>query len=121
MKSENLLHIKLAYEESLETKRGILITQKDLINLLKTIKKYHSIRSEELRLKLRIQKKIKELQSNTAKLQQILPKIRIPNILRKETEEVRRESVPKKMKKEDYDKNIEDQLRDIQEKLKKLG
>jgi hypothetical protein len=121
MKSESLIHIKLEYNESLETKRDALNTQKDLINLLKSIKHYHSIRNEELKLKLRIQKKIRELKMNISKLEQILPKVKIPEILRKENEEVRRESVPRKIKKEDYDKNIEDQLREIQEKLRRLG
>jgi len=120
-KNESLIHIKLEYDESLETKKNILNTQKDLINLLKTIKNYHKIRSEELRIKLNIQKKIKELRLNIIKLEQILPKIKIPEILKREIEDVRKEPVQKKMKKEDYDKNIEDQLREIQEKLKRLG
>jgi hypothetical protein len=121
MKGENLIHIKLEYDESLETKKNILNTEKDLINLLRTIKHYHTLRSEELRKRLSIQKKIKELKLNITKLEQVLPKIRIPEILKKETTDVIKEPVPKKIKKEDYDKNIEEQLREIQEKLKRLG
>jgi hypothetical protein len=121
MKNENLIHLRLSYEESVETKKNILNTEKDLITLLRTIKHYHAIRSEELRKKLMIQKKIKDLKLNITKLEQILPKIRIPEILRKETPDVKKEPVPKKMKKEDYDKNIEGQLKEIQEKLRRLG
>lgn len=120
---ESLIHIRLDYDESLETRKEILNTQKDLINLLRTVKRYHIIRNTELQLKLMLQKKIKELKLNTTKLEQILPKIRIPSILKREEKEddtIKRESPVKKMKKEDYDKNIEEQLKEIQEKLKRL-
>jgi len=120
---ESLIHIKLDYDESLEIRKEILNTQKDLINLLRTVKRYHIIRSTELQLKLMLQKKIKELKLNTIKLEQVLPKIRIPSILKREEKEediIKKESPVKKMKKEDYDKNIEEQLKEIQEKLKRL-
>ena len=120
MNNENLIYIKLDYDESLVTKRDILITQQELITLLRTIKHYHSLRSEELRLKLKIQKKIRELKLNVTKLEQVLPKIKIPEILRREPEEMIKEQVAKKPKKEDSEKNIEEQLKEIQEKLKRL-
>lgn len=120
--SENLIHIKLDYDEYLETRKEILNTQKDLIDLLRTVKRYHIIRSTELQLKLMLQKKIKELKLNNSKIEKVLPKIRVPNILKREKEEdlIKKESPVKKMKKEDYDKNIEEQLKEIQEKLKRL-
>ena len=116
MKSENLLHVKLEYEEGLQSKRDVLSTERDLIRIIKVMRRYHLLRREELNNKLRIQKKIREVKLNMIKLIQVLPKIKIPDILKKE--EVK-EEIPTK-KKESYDVDLETQLREIQEKLKRL-
>ncbi len=123
MKNENYVHIKMEYLESLETKRNLLSSERDLIKLFQIIKKYHLLRSSELILKLKIEKKIKELKSNVAKLEQNLPKIKIPKILEKEKEEFESEKfflTKRKTKTGDYDKELEKELMQIQEKLKKL-
>ena len=126
MKSENLIHIKLENDEARETKRDVLSSERDLIMLLRTMKRYHLLRSTELAIKLKIQRKIRDLNLNITKLEQVLPKIKIPKILMKETEEeIKEELIPKpttkgKKQKEDFDKDLERQLREIQEKLSRL-
>lgn len=118
MKIENLLHVKLEYEEGVQSKKDILSSERDLIKLIKIMRRYHLLRKEELNNKLRIYKKIKELKLNLTKLTQALPKIKIPNILKKEEERTLEKTSNKK--KEDYDRDLESQLREIQEKLKRL-
>ena len=115
----------MEYGESLETKKDVLSSEREVLRLLQTIKKYHDLRSLEMALKLNLEKKIKELKLNLIRMEQILPKIRIPKILMKEGEQIREEFTPKvtslsKVKKEEYDKELERELREIQEKLRKL-
>lgn len=119
IKSENLLHVKLEYEEGVQSKKDILSSERDLIRLIKVMRRYHLLRKEELDNKLRIYKKIKELKLNLTKLNQTLPKIKIPGILRKEEVGQKEKGVVKK--KEAYDIDLETQLREIQERLRKLG
>lgn len=121
MKSENLIHIKLEYPEAVQSKKDILSSQRDLIELLKTIKRYTLLRKEELNIKLKIYKKIKELKTNLGNLHQIIPKIKIPEILKKGAEETKEEFKESKKKKEPYDRDLESQLEEIQERLKRLG
>lgn len=119
MKDENLIHVKLEFEEALQSKKDILSTQKDLIELLQSIKNYSAIRKEELNLKIKIHKKIKELKSNLSKLNQTVPKIKIPEILKKDEET---EEKPKLKIKTDYhDKDLESQLEEIQRRLRSLS
>jgi hypothetical protein len=123
-KNESLIHVKMDYGESLETKKDVLGSERDVLRLLQAIKKYHDLRSRELLLKSKIDKKIKELKLNLAKMEQILPKIKIPKILIREGEEEKEEEYSpitySKAKKEEYDKDLENELREIQEKLRKL-
>ncbi|MFH1503437.1 MAG: hypothetical protein ABIE36_02160 [Candidatus Diapherotrites archaeon] len=57
MKIENLLHVKLEYEEGVQSKKDILSSERDLIKLIKIMRRYHLLRKEELNNKLRIYKK----------------------------------------------------------------
>ena len=120
MKDENLIHVKLEYPEAVQSKKDILSSERDLINLLRMIKRYHLLRKKELDLKLKTHKKIKELKTNLSKLHQIIPKIKIPDILKKE-EEKPKEKLPVKKIEEYEDKDLESQLQEIQERLRKLS
>ena len=57
-KSTTLVHIKLDYEEALQTKRDMLSSQADLIKLLAALKRYKKLRQEELRLKSVLKRKL---------------------------------------------------------------
>lgn len=122
MADEKLIHVKLEYEEALKAKRDILSSEMGLLRIARAIKNYRISRTEELRLKLQLYKKIKELKANIAKLQQVLPKIRIPEILsdkkNSKKEEAQREYIPKK--KDLYYDELEYELQEIQRKLKSL-
>ena len=124
MTNENLIHIKLEHMEALQSKKDILSSEMNLLRILQIIKKHHELRSKELQLKLKLKKKTKEMISNIKKLQKILPELEIPNILQKEGNEIKVEEEETKIKEIEespYDKNLELQLFDIQEKLKSIG
>lgn len=117
MKSENLIHVKLEYPEAVQSKRDILETQRDLLRILKTLKKFHLIRIEELKFKAKLAKKIKELKSNISKLHQVLPKVQVPEILHHEE----KEKTELKIKEDYHDTDLESQLEEIQNRLRSLS
>jgi len=126
MKNENLIHVKLEYDEALQAKRDILLSEINLLRITSIIKKYHLLRSEELKTKLKIYRRIKEVNANIKKLQMTLPELKIPKILKNEYEQDEREIEEVERKEEQkkespYDENLEIQLQQIKEKLKAIG
>jgi len=117
MIKENLIHIKLGYGEALQTKRDLLSSQIILLRIAKTIRGYDFYRSNELELKSILYKEIKELKMNLGKLQKTLPKLKIPDILKKEGQE---KTEPKSKKIKSPERNIEEQLQEIQKRLNEL-
>ena len=122
MKNENLIHVKFGHEEARQSQKGVLSLEMDLLKTLKVIKKYHPLRSEELKTKLKLHRKIKEVITNMGRLQTTLPKLKIPEILKREHEEDKKLHEPKikEIKKEKYDEGLESQLQEIQDRLNKL-
>jgi len=121
MKNENLIHVKLEYEEALQSKKDILSSEINLIKIMKIIRSYHFLRLKELKIRSKLHRQIKEVITNIKKVQTTLPKLKIPEILQKgkliETEPTTQK---KTIKEPYYDKDLEYQLKDIQEKLKEL-
>jgi len=111
------LHIKLEYSEAINAKKDLLYSEENLIEIAKTIRKYKSLRITEMKLKLKLQKLMKDGVKDLNSLEQTLPKVEIPEILLhgKEsiTEKVEVPSSPE-------DKNLERQLEEIQRKLRNL-
>jgi hypothetical protein len=121
MKDENLIHIRLNHSEAVTSKVDVLSTQMNLIKMLKIMKAFHKLRSEELKTKGKIQKKLKDLDANIHKLEVLLPKIHIPKILQHGTEEIKQEVKEKvKRKLDPHEIDLENQLKEIQDKLRKL-
>jgi len=118
MKEQSLIHVKIDYMEAIQSKKDLLSSQGDLIRVLKTIQKYTLLRKAELSTRLKMQNKMKDLKVNLVKLNDLLPKLKIPNILKKK--EIQEEK-PLNIKQETKDKDLESQLREIQERLRKLG
>lgn len=111
----NLIHIRVDNSELVSSKRDILSTEANLIQSLQILKKYHFLRMNELRLKARFLRKLKETKSEIKKLEEVLPKPEIPKILKKVVEHKKEvfTSAPKK-------DNLESQLEEIQRKLREL-
>ncbi|MBS3085265.1 hypothetical protein J4225_01100 [Candidatus Pacearchaeota archaeon] len=125
-KNENLIHVRLDYEEAREAKKDMLSLELSLVKLIRAIKTFKSLRLEELRLKKRLKVQISEFLKDMRKLKTELPELEIPRIIRHDEEtgeiEGRKEldELSKKVNKK-YDSDIEEQLRDIRERLSEMG
>lgn len=117
--AENLIHIKIGYSEAIEAKKGILLSQMNLLKILNSIKKYHALRSDELKIKIRVRGRLKEVNKDIRKFQNILPKIKMPEILKKnkKVDESLEETKKISLKEKNPNNDIEFQLKEIQEKL----
>lgn len=120
MKNENLIHIKFEYEEALQSKKDILLSEMNLLKISKTMKNYSSLRLEELDLKLKLFKKIKEINADLGKLQISLPRLKIPEILKKDEDDEEISKV-KEIKERPYEEDIEYELQEIQDKLRSIS
>ncbi|MEK6757590.1 MAG: hypothetical protein AABX88_00535 [Nanoarchaeota archaeon] len=123
------IHIRLEYTDAVKSKKDILLTEMNLLKILRIMKNYHSLRTEELDAKINLYKKVMELRANFKKIEDVFPKIKIPNILNKgnifETTNIEEKSDIqgriKNSRVEERNKDIDYQLREIQEKLKALS
>lgn len=113
----NLIHVKLDYFEAIQSKKDILSSQMNLLKILNSIKKYHALRSNELKIKIKTNRKLKEINTNIKKLQTTLPKIKVPEILKKNKDT---NKPLEEIKETHYDSSIESQLQDIQKKLQAI-
>lgn len=118
--SQTPIHIKLEYEEALNSKVNLLSYQKNLLRSMKFMNKYYSLRFEELSTKTKLHKKIKETLTEINKIESTLPKANMPKILKKEDEEDYQFAKKQQKRTEKYDQDIESQLADIQRKLRSL-
>jgi len=110
----NTIHIRLEYEEALEAKRDILSSEMELIRIVKIMKRYELLRNEELRAKIKLKRKALEFNMDIRKLQRALPEMQIPESIKR----IERENIP--VKKERYERDLELELREIQDKLNSL-
>jgi|TARA_Y100000310_G_scaffold130751_2_gene129872 hypothetical protein len=113
MKNESLIHVKFDYDEALQSKRDLLDTERFLMISTTKAKKYHSLKDEELKIKINLQKKVKELVTDIKKIQKNLPKI--------ESEEEVRAKKTTETKKVEHGDDIGSQLKEIQGKLNALA
>lgn len=119
MSSESVVHVRLDYNEVLNTRKSILSSQLHSLNIIKNIARYKDMRMRELTLKNRLYWKIKETKVQIRKLQNFLPRPKIPRILRKEElAEKRRQQDAESMPESEGE--IESQLRQIQRRLNEL-
>ena len=112
MKEANPVYIQLEYGESLEAKKEILSSELFLLNSIKTIKRYSVLRIEELKIKSKIHKAIKELGMKTKETQVAFPFLKIPKRVASFNQE------EKTIRKTEVSNDLESQLREIQERLK---
>ena len=116
MKNENLIHVKIEYEEALQSKKNVLSSEMDLLKIAKIMKEYRFLRLKELKLKSRLHTKIKGMITNIRKLQATLPKLEIPEILKEDKSFKKADKIKKTQNDE-----LEYQLQEIQDKLKSLA
>ena len=123
MKGESIIHLKFEYLEALNGKKEILYMERSVINLMSSVKKYNSSRMDELKIKLKLHRKMKELINKIKSLEGIFPHFNAERILNKgqeKYEEQHNDSMTKKtpIKEKTVRPNneIESQLLDIQKR-----
>jgi len=114
---ENPVYIQLGYDESIESKKDFLSSELFLLNIIKIIKRYNSLRMQELDIKSQMYKAVRDLDASIRKMKSAFPFIKIPEKTRRE--EIMKIEAP--IRRENFDENLESQLRNIQDKLKSMG
>lgn len=118
-KEESLIHLRFGYSEAMNAKKDILSSQLNVLKIVQSINNYKKLKEEELKKNEKISLKIKSAKSDLTKLHRLLPKLKIPKILEKKEEKIKTDIEEKQTKVTRYG-TVEDQLRQIQEKLKNL-
>jgi hypothetical protein len=114
---ENLVHVKVDYSDAINSKKEFLSSELNLLQTASIIKRYTRLRLEELKIKNRLLSKIKELKTDSTRLQIVLPKIKIhTEKIAEEKKEDKEFDLPKRYIKDD----LEFELQDIQRKLMEL-
>jgi len=114
--SENAVHVKLEYEEAVESKKSLLSLEMGLLRVIQSIRKYKHSRNQEIKTKIKLNTKVKSVLMDLRKIEKSLPKIRILNITKKETPEEKQRN----RREEKYNLTVEQELQDIQRKLGSL-
>lgn len=128
---ENLIHIKLEYNEGKEAKKDLLSAELYLVKLARALRAYKKIRLDELKERQKLRAKVSETAKTLGNLKASLPKPKMPEILKPKFGE----NISKGLEKESniqvrrmektiekkYDDSLERELQEIQEKLKALG
>ncbi len=129
MEGENPVYLKVGYYESLGAKREVLSSEASLLNLIKIMRRYNSLKKEELRIRASIYKTIKELNSKVRETKSYFPFFEIPEKFKKKEPRVKKESVHKVDKKipqiqlppqKKQDIHLESELMDIQNRLREI-
>ncbi len=106
------IHVRLEYPEALKGKRDFLSLQLNLLNLLKKLKNYKVERKRELIIKAKLKNQLSLLKAQIRNLGTLLPS--------EEAEKQIKKKPKKKTGTVGKRSNIEQQLREIQDKLANL-
>lgn len=120
-KGENFIHLKFEHEEAINSKRDLLTSEIDLLNITKSFGEFMALRALELKAKAKLFREMKKLVTEINRLEKALPEFEIPRIIKTPTK--RKEAGQEKAKGISIGKNegIESQLQEIQRKLRELS
>ena len=104
-------HIKIDYENALNSKKQILISEANLLRILEKVSAYKALRKSELELKNKLRIALINFIKNIDLINSDLPSQSIPKIKHK----------TKKQKESRESKNIQEELVEIKRKLERLG
>ena len=106
------VHVKLGFEEAINSKSSLLSTEINLLNIVKNMQNYRKLRKIELSDKIKMRTSAKKILSEIKSLKESLPKTKSPEKEKKEAK-VEVEKLAKGTK-------LEAELKDIRERLEKL-
>lgn len=118
VKGDNFIHVRLDYGEVIKSKKDILASEIDTINIMKSMGRYIFLRQKELDLKSRFYREIKKIVVNLKLLETSLPHIKIPKILSPPVE--KQKPIERKILSQSED-GLEGQLREIQRRLRAIS
>ena len=116
------LYISLDYPEYRKNKANVLSTQIDLLNLMKHIQTFKKIKQEKNNLKMQLHAVFEKLAEDLKNINTKFPNPSIPKNIRDKLEP-RKKLSPKMPEPEEQniDKTIDNELLEIQEKLRRLN
>ena len=126
MKKQSLIHIKFDYDSALECKKDMLASEIDLLRISQRVKKYREMRILELDIKEKIESKLKSVKLDIGRLQNLLPKIEIPPILKPAKQKIEKiapeEPIFEEEEKEESSEvsSLDQELLEIQRRLEAL-
>lgn len=122
------IHVRLDYDEAISARKNILVSQKELLELVKSIKFYAVQRKKEFTLKNKLKRNLANLRVAIIKIEKEMPaesELQLPKGHNKDhrvTEVITLKKVLIKKKGRPRTKStLNDQIEEIQEKLAKLG
>jgi hypothetical protein len=116
-KNDSFIHVKLEYEEVIKSKKDILASEADILNIIKSMSRYTALRSSELDLKAQFYKEIKKIVIGIKMLETTLPHVKVPKILGPSEEK----PVERKIAAGKNETGLEEQLREIQRRLRAIS
>ena len=114
-KQESPIYSKIDYDHAHSAKRDVLNGQMEMLNMVRTIEEYKLLRKQELLLKLKLKNDLKKTKENISNFIEKSPKTEVIN------EAIAKNKEKSKTKKESKGlANVESELEEIQEKLKRM-
>ena len=123
-KGENFIHLKFEHEEVIQSRRDLLTSEIDLINVAKSFERFMALRALELKTKAKLVRELKRIETDIKKLEKGMPEVEIPKILKQGTpkkREQKEEDIEGFKIKTPKSNDLESQLMEIQRKLKELS
>jgi len=107
------LHVRFDFDEAVNSKKELLSSEIDLLNILKKIKDYKDLRKKELIKKSLLRTKLRQLAKEIVKFRNSLPKTKEIELEKKQARKISLEKGKKG--------RIESELKEIKERLGKLS
>jgi len=93
---DSFIHVKLEYGEAKQSKRDLLASEADIINIIQSMNKFIAIREIELGLKSKFYREIKKIAMEVKLLELNLPQIRAPRPITRHLDEKQMEEIKTK-------------------------
>ncbi len=118
------IHIKVEYPEAIESKRNMLEIEKSMLETVRHMRAYDSLRKREFTIKSSIKKDFAQLSELIHSIESHIPHEEAGFTQEKYKKEIKVKEINKRLHKkitEQKRNEIEDQISDIQAKLAQLG
>ncbi len=121
-KPKQQAYVKLETGDAISSKKDVLSIEMNLLQIISKIGAYKKLRKQEIRDRIELKKRLRDIKSEIAGLMGIFPEVEKPKIKFKRKSSGGREvnKLQKNVKEETLKKSIEEQLLEIKTRLQKL-